>query len=225
MNRYDGYGVKKFEPIASDSLSIGIGWRTAVMEDEKGNIWTGSNLGTISMYDRRRDRWINYNPAFSDAYRKRFPNYQSTNLGIVVELNLDTLRQKLYITTFLTGLYILDLKTGKFSQHWFPEAIDRNGRWKDNTFISALAVGKDNLLISSGNGLVLFDKNSELFTKRIFKSDDQDKQMFFFQSIKLNEKECILASDRGLVKYNFVSGDTTMYIHDKKIRIQYRRVR
>jgi len=61
-----------------------------------------------------------------------------------------------------------------------------------------------------------FDKNSELFTKRIFKSDDQDKQMFFFQSIKLNEKECILASDRGLVKYNFVSGDTTMYIHDKK---------
>jgi serine phosphatase RsbU (regulator of sigma subunit)/ligand-binding sensor domain-containing protein len=216
MNRYDGYGVKKFEPISSDSLSIGIGWRTASIEDDKGNIWTGSSRGTISMYNRRDDRWINYKPGFSEEFRKKFPNYQSTNLGQVVQLNLDTLRQKIYISTFLTGLYILDLKTGKFSQHWFPEAIDRNGRWKDNTFISALAIGKDNLLISSGNGLVVFDKNTERFTKRIFKSDDQEKQMFFLQSIKLNDEECILASDRGIVKYNHVTGDSIMYINDKK---------
>lgn len=163
MNRYDGYGVKKFEPISADSASIAIGWRTASMEDDKGNIWTGSSRCTISMYNRRDDRWINYTPGFSEEFRKKFPNYQSTNLGLVVQLNLDTLRQKLFEIEerdFASGDVFVMLSDGLpeatnastelFDYKRVQEIIEKNGS-KDAESIKNELVAAVDLWLSGEN--------------------------------------------------------------------------
>ncbi len=214
MNRYDGYSVKKFEPISSDSNTISIGWRTGAMEDNKGNIWTGTSMGNISMYDRKKDEWKNYNPGYAAAFRKQFPNLQSSTLGLILNFYLDSTRQLLYITSFSTGLIVLDLKTGKFNRHWFPEALDRNLKWLDNSFVSVVPIDGHTLLITTGNGVVFFDQRSQKFTRRFFKSADPADQLFCFQAVKISSNEYMIGSSKGLVKLNVKTGESTKYLHD-----------
>ncbi len=214
MNRYDGYSVKKYEPITTDTTTISIGWRTAAHEDHRGNIWTGTNMGAISMYDRKKDQWKNYDPGYAEAYRKQFPNVQLATLGIVLNFYIDTTRQLLYATTFSTGLIVMDLKTGKFNRYWFTDALDRNQKWQDNSFVSVLPIDDHTLLITTGNGIAFFDQRSQKFTKRFFKSADPDKQVFYFQAVKIHPNEYIIGCTKGLVQLNIKTGESTTYTHN-----------
>jgi ligand-binding sensor domain-containing protein len=108
----------------------------------------------------------------------------------------------------------MDLKTGKFSRHWFTDALDRNQKWQDNSFVAVLPVDDHTLLITTGNGIAFFDQRSQKFTKRFFKSADPDNQVFYFQAVKIHPNEYIIGGSKGLVQLNIKTGESTTYTHN-----------
>jgi ligand-binding sensor domain-containing protein/signal transduction histidine kinase len=51
LNRYDGYSFKVYKPDADDPFSLSDRWITSLAEDPQGNLWIGTRLGGLNLYD------------------------------------------------------------------------------------------------------------------------------------------------------------------------------
>lgn len=213
MNRFDGYGVKKYEPDANDSTAIGMGWRTAVTEDRSGVIWTGTCFGHFSRYDRKQDRWFNYWPTFGDVFRKKFPMISSSLCGYVTDILVDETSQTLYATTLYTGLYVMDIKKGTFEQYWFPEINPIVTKRYDNNMFRMAKTENGILLVASANGLLQFDTKNKRFIKKEWHSEVSDSTMAFSDILQTEKDEYFLATNKGLLRYHPKSGKTKWYQH------------
>jgi len=60
LNKFDGTNFTVYRHQAGDSASLRANEILALYEDKAGNIWIGTSGGAISMYDRRRDKFIHY---------------------------------------------------------------------------------------------------------------------------------------------------------------------
>lgn len=60
LNKFDGTNFTVYRHQAGDSASLRANEILALYEDKAGNIWIGTSGGALSMYDRRRDKFIHY---------------------------------------------------------------------------------------------------------------------------------------------------------------------
>ncbi|MBP1658183.1 MAG: Signal transduction histidine kinase [Bacteroidetes bacterium] len=67
LSRYDGYGFKTYRNVLNDSSSIASSMIMVVKEDSKHRLWVGTWDAGLSLYDPRRDRFINFTPRPGDS--------------------------------------------------------------------------------------------------------------------------------------------------------------
>ena len=212
MNRFDGYGVKKYEPDANDSLSLGLGWRTAITEDENKILWSGTSIGTFSYYDRKKDQWVNIDPKIISEIVKKYTQL-SSGTGFVTKIHVDNKRNKLYATTNVTGLIILDTKTFEAKHIWNENIMRDKSKFGDNAMFDILSLNDNQLIITTGNGIKIFDKQKNIFVNNIFQSQNPDEQSIIYKGIHFRDNEYFFSSKKGLFRYNFKDGTYHHYLH------------
>ena len=60
LNKYDGTNFIVYRHKSNDGHSIASNLITALYEDSKGNLWIGTNGGSVSIYDRETDKFFNF---------------------------------------------------------------------------------------------------------------------------------------------------------------------
>ncbi|HVU94293.1 MAG TPA: two-component regulator propeller domain-containing protein [Puia sp.] len=60
LNRFDGTNFTVYRHIPGDSNSLRANEILALHEDSGGNLWVGTSGGAISLYDRKKDRFLSY---------------------------------------------------------------------------------------------------------------------------------------------------------------------
>ncbi|MBS1601878.1 MAG: hypothetical protein JST42_04370, partial [Bacteroidetes bacterium] len=60
LNRFDGSNFKVYRHKAGDTTSLRANEVLALHEDRAGNLWIGTSGGALSLYDRKKDAFINF---------------------------------------------------------------------------------------------------------------------------------------------------------------------
>ncbi len=60
LERYDGYGIKEYRNAEQDPYSLSSNIIQSLFCDSKNRVWIGTHYTGISLYDRFRDRFINF---------------------------------------------------------------------------------------------------------------------------------------------------------------------
>jgi signal transduction histidine kinase/ligand-binding sensor domain-containing protein/DNA-binding response OmpR family regulator len=60
LNKFDGTGFTVYRSKPGDSSSLQANEILSLHEDKKGNLWIGTSGGSLSLYDRRQDCFINF---------------------------------------------------------------------------------------------------------------------------------------------------------------------
>ncbi|MBS1562817.1 MAG: response regulator, partial [Bacteroidetes bacterium] len=66
LNKFDGTGFTVYRHRPGDSTSLRVNEILALHEDREGNLWVGTSGGAVSLYDRKRDLFINF-PTAADT--------------------------------------------------------------------------------------------------------------------------------------------------------------
>ena len=62
--RYDGNTARVYGPVEGDTHSLASRTVNSILQDSKGRLWIGGWERGLSLYDRARDRFINFAPGF-----------------------------------------------------------------------------------------------------------------------------------------------------------------
>ncbi len=60
LNKYDGYNFTLYQHNPDDSNSLISNWTSALLEDDSGLIWIGTNDGGLDHYNRKLDQFTHY---------------------------------------------------------------------------------------------------------------------------------------------------------------------
>ncbi|HTR29574.1 MAG TPA: two-component regulator propeller domain-containing protein, partial [Puia sp.] len=66
LNKFDGTNFTVYRHIPGDSTSLRANEILALYEDRQGNLWIGTSGGAVSLYDRKKDRFVHF-PATGDT--------------------------------------------------------------------------------------------------------------------------------------------------------------
>jgi len=103
LNRYDGYTIKVYQNIPSDSTSLCDNIITTLFLDSRGDLWLGTESNGVSRYDRQKDRFINYH------YKPEDPTTLSYNYITAIAEDHDG---KIWIGTMMgLNLFIPETQT------------------------------------------------------------------------------------------------------------------
>lgn len=106
LNRFDGYELKVYKNDPFDSTTLTHNWVWAIEEDNDQNLWVGTFQG-LCKYDRRTGR-------FQQFYHD--PKDSASISGNRPNCILKDKRGRLWISSWGSGLNLLDPATGKFKQ-------------------------------------------------------------------------------------------------------------
>src|SRR5579872_4570794 len=60
LNKYDGTKFTVYRHVPGDSGSLRANEILALHEDRQGNLWVGTSGGAVSLYDRKKDRFVQF---------------------------------------------------------------------------------------------------------------------------------------------------------------------
>ncbi|MGN6416313.1 MAG: hybrid sensor histidine kinase/response regulator transcription factor [Pseudobacter sp.] len=144
LNKFDGtnFTVYRYKP--GDSTSLPTNEVLTLHEDRTGNLWIGTSGGGLSMYDRKKDRFL-HNPVKSDAALL-------SNSDVIRSICSDY-RGMVWIAQF-EGLYMLDPQSRSISRQELKDAMGKKIR---ATLTSVYADSKKALWIATDEGLFRYD--------------------------------------------------------------------
>lgn len=82
LNRYDGYSFKIYKNKPFDKKSLPGSWIECLLEDDKGNIWIGTNSQGVFYFDRVKNKFYNYFDKKNNSNNRVWTLYKDRN-GIV----------------------------------------------------------------------------------------------------------------------------------------------
>ena len=156
LNRFDGshYAVYRNHP--DDSSSLQANEVLALHEDKAGNLWVGTGGGSLSLYDRKLDRFIHFKA-------KDTPGFIRNNVIKSIESDFTG---RIWVATF-NGVNIVDPRTMQVSDFLF------NGR--DPFKITTLCLFEDSkqrMWIGTDEGLFLYNPKDRMFSRFVQNPDD-----------------------------------------------------
>jgi signal transduction histidine kinase/ligand-binding sensor domain-containing protein/CheY-like chemotaxis protein/AraC-like DNA-binding protein len=152
INKFDGVHFTVYKNHPDDSTSIGAGVVTCIQEDSRGNLWIGTGR-TLSMYQRDKDAFINYN---------------SPAKGAIRSLRIDH-SGNIWVGTYW-GLYLFDPRTGKTKN--FKTNTQRPDEMMNNAIISLFEDSHNRIWVGTITGLYLYLGSGTNFKK--FANDAND---------------------------------------------------
>ncbi|MGI9137747.1 MAG: ligand-binding sensor domain-containing protein, partial [Sediminibacterium sp.] len=190
LERFDGYVFKNYRSNVLDSNALKPGNQYAIKEDAKGNLWI-ANGRFLSYLNRRTDTWKNFQ-------NSKFPVPK-------FDILLDETQQQIYATSNGFGLLSYHYNTNTWEQ--FQLVKDTSSKKNDkNIFNKLVKVDENHLLISTNNGLLLFNTQTKKFEKEYLKSEDPLKKIVFLRFAKIDDKHYYIGSSNGVYKYSVNEG-------------------
>jgi signal transduction histidine kinase/ligand-binding sensor domain-containing protein/DNA-binding response OmpR family regulator len=104
LNKFDGTNFKVYRYRPNDSTSLQTNEILSLHEDKKGNLWIGTSGGSLSLYDRKKDAFINF-PA------RETPGYILNN--VIMDVCAD-FQGKIWVAHY-DGVNIVDANTRRAS--------------------------------------------------------------------------------------------------------------
>ena len=208
LNRFDGYSCKIYKSDLFDNSSISDNHITCLYEDKDNNLWVGSRLGGLNLYDPGAD-------CFIKVIDSRFEGK-----SIIINSISGNLKDGIWIST-LDGLcFGLDISNPKNAKNLKVKFLKVKGlSGPDKSKVLNVYLDKQRLLwIATFTGLQIYDlKNKQLdaaglgfsTTKIVDKSNAVDKMAYspFRESIyEITEDEdgnIWMAGDAGLYMFDY----------------------
>lgn len=190
LNKYDGYNFTVYTKPGRNKNDISSNTIMALAEDASGNLWMATLGAGLRMFDRQKDKIVDFNVA--DAPTS------------VADLTIDS-QGNLWLATG-AGLSLFDREHKKFI--YYTHRPDDPASISSDHVNRILEDSDHNLWVSTIDGLNLFDRKNKTFAR--FQHDEKNEKSlsgrsagFIFEDSK---KRLWVASD-GLNQVNKRTGD------------------
>ena len=222
LDRFDGYKFTNFANISSDSTSTNLRWVNSINQDSKGNIWATDQFGNISNYNRFNEEWNNYYPHYKDSI-KNVPDGVSG-----WQANLDFYPQPMsivissddrfaYVAVYGLGLMRIDSETGE--EKYYTDSFDYAIWWKlENSYKMIQKIewlDENRIILSSGNGIRIFDTRSETYTNDYFNVENIDDRIWVRDFQVIDSSTLWLATAKGLAKADLANDSLQFFLADE----------
>lgn len=198
LNKFDGVNFSVYRHKESDTASIGANSILAMHEDRFGNLWIGTNA-TLSLYNRKKDCFINYQLTLNNTARTLF----SDHLG------------NLWIGSYI-GLFMFDPRTGRSTR--YSADPGEPGQLRSNIITCIFEDSKHRLWIGGNSGLYRYQRSTNDF--KHFAHDPADPL-----SIPDNSIKAIAEDHNGDLWIGSDDGGLSMLLPDGKGFRSYRHSR
>lgn len=203
VDRYDGYTFKKYTHFLDDSTTLSRGWVMSLTEKKNGDIIVGTSLGSISSLNKKTGKFQNYENTFREILRKRLklPSLPSA-YGAVLSLYLETNQKILWCATNGLGLLRVDLSTGE-QRAMAPLTLIRNAKLElaDQIIFSISPLDEQTLLLSTGNGLKVFDIRTEKIVFQSLRTNLPAEQNTCYEAIPVGQGRFWLGTQQGIFEF------------------------
>jgi signal transduction histidine kinase/ligand-binding sensor domain-containing protein/DNA-binding response OmpR family regulator len=159
LDKFDGSHVKIYRHKKGDSTSLQSNEILSLHEDKKGNLWVGTSGGSVSLYDRKKDVFINF-PAGPG------PNAISHN--VIRDICSDYLGN-IWIIHF-GGVDILDPVTKKNQPLTLRKNIPASTPYANG--MCAFEDSKHRMWIGTTGGLFLYTAKTRTVSEYLYSKDD-----------------------------------------------------
>jgi ligand-binding sensor domain-containing protein/DNA-binding response OmpR family regulator/nitrogen-specific signal transduction histidine kinase len=122
-----------------------------ICQDQWGSLWVGTEDGGLNKIDLKKNRFTTFEP----TGLKSSVAYHNIH-------GLLAIGDSLWIGTFMHGLDIMDIKTGKVIRHF--DAGPGPGELKNNFIITIYQTHAGDILIGTQNGLFKFNRKQDNFS-------------------------------------------------------------
>lgn len=158
LNKFDGSNFTVYRYKSDDSTGIQSNDIRTLHEDKSGNLWIGTSGGSLSLYNRKKNKFITY-PA----------NQANTLSSDIIRSICNDYTGKVWIATF-NGLDELDPKSGKIKNHL--RQFNPRGSFPALTFNCLIEDSKRRIWVGSSNGIYLYQRATNSF--KLFQHNPSD---------------------------------------------------
>ena len=190
LERFDGYVFKNYRSNVLDSNALKPGNQFDIKEDSKGNLWV-ANGRFLSYLNRSTDKWKNFQ-------NLKFP-------GSKFDLVVDEVNQQVFATSNGFGLLSYHYNSDTWEQFQLVKDTSSKKNVK-NIFNKLVKLDDNHLLISTNNGLLLFNTQTKKFEKEYLKSDDPLKEIIFMRFTQIDATHYYIGSTNGVYKFGINEG-------------------
>ena len=190
VERFDGYVFKNYRANVLDTNALKPGNIYDINEDSRGNLWV-ANGRYISFLNRQTDKWKNFNSV-------KYP-------GSLFDIIVDESKQQIFATSNGFGLLSYHYNTDTWEQFQLVKDTSSKKNQK-NVFNKLAQLDANHLLISTNNGLLLFNTQSKKFEKEYLKSDDPLKEIVCLKFAKIDATHYYVGTSNGIYKFGLKEG-------------------
>ncbi|GGA82025.1 hybrid sensor histidine kinase/response regulator transcription factor [Puia dinghuensis] len=196
LNKFDGTNFTVYRHIPGDNQSLRANEVLALHEDSRGNLWIGTSGGAVSLYDRKKDRFVHF-PGPGDT-SGLVPN-------AVVRGICSDHEGKVWIAQFESP-YMLDPDSGKLTK--MALGYEPGGASPGMSLECIFADSRGRIWVGTDNGLFLYKPATHSF--RRFGHALSDKESLVDNHVKVLGEDrsghlwvgtvhglCMMRSDKG----------------------------
>ncbi len=156
LDRFDGANFKVYRNNPTVSTSLQANEILSLHEDKDGNLWVGTSTGSLSLYNRKKDAFINFpSKPFENAIRN----------NVIMSLCSD-FQGKLWIGHY-DGISIMDKKTQRIS-----DFTPGNGSRFTKSCNVLFEDSKHRMWIGTSEGLFLYIRETNSLTQFLYSAND-----------------------------------------------------
>ena len=190
LERFDGYVFKNYRASVFDSTAIPNGQKRIIKEDHHQNLWVGTQ-NVLSKLNRANDTWENYtvddnNITFYDACFSKDDN-------------------EIFVTSYSNGLFVFNTKNKTWKQYSYGS----------NMFSKIAEISDNELLITTIDGLVLFNTKTKKFTKSYLETKSITTQISFKDFTQIDKTHWYVSSTKGIYIFNKQDGLNPAFVFKK----------
>jgi ligand-binding sensor domain-containing protein/signal transduction histidine kinase/DNA-binding response OmpR family regulator len=193
LARYDGYNFKVFRNDELDSLSISDNTITVIYEDQRNQLWIGTQSGGLNLFDRKNEHFYRFQHHPEDSL--------SLSQNFITAIYEDQ-ENNLWVGTIIGGLNCLNQKTGQFTSYR-AKGNDLFSLYTDR--VSAICEDLNGILwvATYWGGLAYFDPETNKFHNYVLINEYKNYGSRYILSIYTDKKGMLwLATENGLYRFD-----------------------
>lgn len=203
LNKYDGYQNIVYKHVANKPWTLPANSIKAICEDADRNIWVGSRTGGLSMFDRKKEKFLNF---------KHQPGNERSLCNDNINVIFKDRRSNIWIGT-ASGLNRFDKKTQTF--RCYTHDPKKQESLSSANILSIFEDFKGQLWIGTDKGLNLFDGEKGT-AERYGQKDNTGKDNSINAIVEDENNNLWLGTNAGLSLMDRRSGEFKHYFveHD-----------